>query len=492
MSQARILVVHTNARQLDLLESMLQSLNHRIENVENDRAAVKSLEKAGADLVLAGVDPEDPEALELLAYVRRKHARTPVIPLFLSEHRDRAREATRMGAANVLRYPCTAHDLRAAVTQALATSGPYNERSAAQVSGGSAAAAREGGAGFEIPPAIRGEENAIRQLHFIGEDPAIRRAIDLAHSAANSRTPVLVTGEQGTGKSLLARIIHQTSARREGPFLEAGATTPLGEAALDRELFGTPGENSAYDRPGKLVRAHRGTLVIDEAAALSPALQAKLARYLEEGYTRVGDSGEQLAADTRLVLLSRHDLGELVERGEFRRDLYYRISTLTAHLPPLRKRRGDIERLADYFHNLANIEQNKKIVGFTTEALDVLNRHPWPGNVAELKSVVERGVILTRGSRITPVNLQLDGLERGYADVGSGGGSGGGANVVIRPLKEALEEPEKQIILTALEKLNWNRQETARVLDINRTTLYKKMKKYGLLVEDRQRANLTH
>jgi len=520
MNQARLLVVHTDQHRFDLLESMLQSLGHRIDSAENDRAAVKVLEKMTPDLILAGADPTDPEALELLAYVRRKYARVPILMVFTDEHRDRMSEARRMGAAGTLRYPCPAHDLRAAVLQAL----PPHYCSTAPTSGlnGTAAVINPVGAhAFDPKATTRSASsslasqpfwngrisnlpgpmtNPLNSIHFVGDDLRIRQALDLVHSSATARLPMLIVGETGVGKSLLARLAHQISPRREGIFLEI--PTPPHDDRLEHSVFGdadpndsAPASDSDLDplpptttALGRLMRVQRGTLVIDELANLTASFQSRLLRFLDEGCLARGrsdGSSSRAGVDLRLIVTTRHDPERLRDEGWLRPDLFYRLAPLRIDLPPLRERLGDLEQLAEFFRELACLEQSKPVLGFTSEALEHLRGHSWPGNLAELKSVVERGVILARGHRLGPQQLVWSGSLH-HAAVGSPSlvnTAQPASTQAIIPLKEALEEPEKRIILQALQRLNWNRQETARRLDINRTTLYKKMKKYGLYNE---------
>ncbi|HWE37551.1 MAG TPA: sigma-54 dependent transcriptional regulator [Isosphaeraceae bacterium] len=512
MSTARILIVHADPNVMALTTSMLQSLGHRIIEATSDRAAVRllELEQGGVELIIAGADPYDPEALELLTYLRRKYPRVPVVLLFPVLHNDRAREARQRGAANVLKFPLPATQLRAAVAQALGTPEPapafeprpatpqappmanghnghnnghahhhHVEPIAAAASQRRPAPAAEPTPTPRLEPAGLGDESGL-----IGDDPSLRQALELAEMIAPTKAPVLILGERGTGKSLLARTLHSRSPRRDGPFLELSCDT-LKPPALEVEFFGRRGGYAELvaDRPGKLALARGGTLFIDEISALSPELQFKLLRVLNEGeYEPVG-STQTARVDCRIVLGSRADLAALVEQGSFRQDLFYRMGVVTLKLPPLRHRGPDVVRLAEHFRARFARKLSKDVNGFTPEALDLLRGHDWPGNVHELESAVERGVVLCRGSKIEAAHLALVPPEARpqrppahtpRPHVGMG----------IRPLKEALEEPEKQLILQALEALNWNRQETARVLDINRTTLYKKMKKYKLLYDE--------
>lgn len=312
-----------------------------------------------------------------------------------------------------------------------------------------------------------------------------RQAVELAATIAPTRAPVLIIGEQGTGKSLIARVIHQQSGRRDQPFLEVSCVG-IDELGLERELFGQKFEGAgSSERLGRLVRANRGTILLDEVSALPPSIQTRLLRVLVEGDFEPLGSVQSQSVDIRFVLSTRENLAALVEQGKFRRDLYDRITDVCLKLPPLRYRGNDIIRLAEHFRDRFAVEFSKPAVGFTTDALEQLARHEWLGNVRELESVIQRGVALSQGPNVTVANLAValtpiraarpaSYSPRPHLLTGLG----------LRPLKEALEEPEKQIIVRALRALNWNRQETARVLDINRTTLYKKMKKYGLLMEE--------
>jgi two-component system response regulator HydG len=507
MSQARVLIVHPEPTILALLGSMLQSLGHQIDEASNDRAAVRRMERGGIDLIIAGIDPFDPEALELLSFSRRKHPQVPVILLFPGPHPERAREATRMGATAVLKFPMPATELRAAVTQACERPHASAPSSAAHSpSNGSgngnghhghpgvfepsptAEPSSRSASIVESPPRHEGNRPS-PSVNFgpavLGEDPTLRQAVELASTVAPARATVLIVGEQGTGKTLIARSIHQQSGRRDQPFLEVscGGIDDLG---LEREIFGQRFEGESDERQGRLARAHRGTLLLDEVASLSPALQGRLLRVLMDGEFEPMGSNQAIQVDVRFVLATRENLPALVEQGKFRRDLFERINDICLKLPPLRQRGHDVILLAENFRDRFARDFGKPVVGFSPDAQDLLLRHDWPGNVRELESVIQRGVALSQGPRVTSANLAVgiapsrNARPSPYAPrLHMHAGLGG-----LRPLKEALEEPEKQIIIAALQALNWNRQETARVLDINRTTLYKKMKKYGLLMEE--------
>jgi two-component system response regulator HydG len=333
---------------------------------------------------------------------------------------------------------------------------------------------------------------------LVGEDPTYRQATELARTIAPTTAPVLIVGERGVGKTSLARVIHEKGPRPSGPFIEASCAN-LKESVLDVELFGR--RNGGYaepDRVGKVELARGGTLFIDDVSALTPELQLKLLQLLRDGMNQPVGATAPERADVRVLMGTREELANLVPDGRFRQDLYYRIGVVTLKLPPLRHRSGDLERLTEHFRVRFARQLGKDVRSISPEAMALLRSHGWPGNVHELAETIERAVVVCRGQRIEPNHLALTVRDASSMLAVIAGSSGASirpqrhaphANNHILPLKEALEGPERQLILEALEALNWNRQETARVLDINRTTLYKKMKKYGLLFDEPAWAN---
>jgi two-component system response regulator HydG len=493
MSHQRLLIVHPEPSSLALLSSMLKSLGHLIEEAATDRVAVRLMERGGIDLVLAGVDPNDSDALEFLACVRRKHRQVPVILLFPTPNPERAKEALRLGALAVLRYPVPATELRAAVTQALgAVARPMAEASM--------------GRQFSMSPTPTSQPTPVvphyptngsaapkpdvvaRELGIIGSDPGLRQVIEMAATIAPGRTPVLILGERGTGKAQLARTIHNLGARADKPFItvDCAALTQAEKerngAASGNGTHATSPASPGFDWATKLTQAHGGTLFLNDVAALSDSLQLQVLRAIQD--SEAGHpNGFGAHADVRFLMSTSDNLLALVEQSKFRQDLYHRASVVCLRLPPLRHRGSDVEQLAESFRARFSLEFGKNVVGFTRDALEVLTKHEWPGNVRELEGVIHRGVGLCQGTRITSGHLSPS-LCHPRSSRATAMSPNPCPPASVRPLKEALEEPEKRIIIQALQALNWNRQETARVLDINRTTLYKKMKKYGLLVDE--------
>ncbi|MDR3621299.1 MAG: sigma 54-interacting transcriptional regulator [Paludisphaera borealis] len=517
MSKFRILIVCPDAAGLALLTSMLKSLGHDIEEAANDRVAVRQMERSPVNLVLASVDPGDGDCLELLTYVRRKHSEAPVVLMFPRLHPDRAKEALRQGAMAVLKYPVPAAELRAAVLQALEQ---CESKPVSQSTNGVAHSAHDPAAGLRpmsqattsassaptltvvVPPSSASSSppppspQAGASSHgagsardgLVGTDPSLKQIVVLAGALSTGNSTVLLVGEPGTGKSELAHYLHLGSGQNDRPFVtlhaaELADTSSLGEHGTTAM---SP-RNLSLEWTTKLAQAAGGTLYIEEVGSLAPELQLQLLRELQlhDMEAAAGHSGGFNRALARLVLSTSETLASLVEQGKFRQDLYHRISPICLMVPPLRHRGADVELLAEHFRARFTQQFGRHVVGFSRDALDVLVRHDWPGNVRELQGVIQRAVALCNAPRITAAHLTpIINPHRGNRGPAAGAAPRPHLEMGIRPLKEALEEPEKRIIIHALQALNWNRQETARVLDINRTTLYKKMKKYGLLVDE--------
>ncbi|RLS79352.1 MAG: sigma-54-dependent Fis family transcriptional regulator [Planctomycetota bacterium] len=329
-------------------------------------------------------------------------------------------------------------------------------------------AARTGGRARAAAPTI------VPAAAVLGSHPAMRHVLDLVDRIARTPATVLVGGESGTGKSLLARAIHAASGRA-GRFVEV-ACGSLSESLLESELFGHVAgayTGATTDRDGMFLRADGGTIFLDEIATASPAMQVKLLRVLQDmRFEPVGGS-RTLAVDARVILATHEDLSALVAAGRFRADLFWRINVVTIEMPALRQRADDIPLLAEHFLRTAAARAGRTVDGFAAEAMAALVRHDWPGNVRELQHAVERGVFLGRGPLIVPADLPaavLAGAARRPAADASGQAA----------LKEALAAPERQLIVSALEQAGWRRDVAARALGINRTTLYKKLRRLGL------------
>jgi transcriptional regulator with GAF, ATPase, and Fis domain len=306
------------------------------------------------------------------------------------------------------------------------------------------------------------------QYHIIGTSPKVLAVFDFIEKAAPLDSGVLLIGESGTGKELAARAIHYSGPRAKGPF-EALNCAALTETLLESELFGhVKGAftGALEDRAGRFDLAHRGTLFLDEIAEMSPTSQAKLLRVLETGeFRRVGDVRDR-HSNARLIAATHQHLQRLVEENRFRQDLYYRLNILTCPLPPLREHIEDLERLCDHFLDFFCRKCGKPRLQLAPEALAVLRRYPWPGNVRELRNLLERLVVLS--------NKQVIGPEDLPPDVQAAPATGAPS-----PLT-SLEKLEREHIIRVLGHVQGNKKEAARILGIDRSTLYAKLKTYHL------------
>ncbi|HEY5311316.1 MAG TPA: sigma-54 dependent transcriptional regulator [Pirellulales bacterium] len=449
--RASLLLVDDDRQILESMADWLASQGFQVDTAQTYQAAVAAVDRRGYDLVLADIRLGDADGFEILEHCRRTRPGTTVILITGYGTVETAIEAIRAGAFDLLTKPLIDEELELSIERAL------NQRQVL-----------EENKNLKAQLDLRfGMEN------IIGHDVRMRKVFDVVDSVADTKATILVTGESGTGKSLIARAVHRRSARRDQPFVEV-ACGALPEALLESELFGHvagafTGANT--DKIGKFKQADGGTIFLDEIGTASPAFQVKLLRVLQEfEFEQVGGN-KTFHVDARVILATNENLEELVRVGRFRQDLYYRVNVINVELPNLRERLSDIPLLAQHFLDRVCEEAGKKVHGFTDEAIAAMQRHTWPGNVRELQNVVERAVFLGKrdiiGVEDLPVNMPV-GLPTASAAAGKGS------------LKEAMELPERQIILQVLESNNWNRHATAECLGINRTTLYKKMKRLGL------------
>lgn len=307
---------------------------------------------------------------------------------------------------------------------------------------------------------------------FISKNAAVQSVFELARVAARSNSTILILGESGTGKELLARAIHAESPRSGGPFVPVSCAA-LTETLLEAELFGH--ERGAFTgavsrNKGKFELAHGGTLFLDEIGDISPKLQLDLLRVLEEmHFFRLGGT-VPIKVDVRVITATNRDLKRAVEEGACREDLYYRLNVIPITLPPLRNRREDIPVLVEHFLEQLSIQTGRKVEGISPEAMDLLMAHSWPGNVRELRNVLERGGVVASGN-----TLQANDLGLTPTPVGHGNERNGPAS---------LEDVERRHIAEVLQRTGGNVSQAARILDVDRATLYSKIRKYQLRKDD--------
>jgi PAS domain S-box-containing protein len=322
----------------------------------------------------------------------------------------------------------------------------------------------------EVEALRRELEGKFRIGDLVSRSPLMQKVLEVLPAIAASPSTVLVLGETGTGKELIARTIHDLSPRREGPFIAVNCGA-LPDTLLESELFGHKAgafTGATKDKPGRFALASGGTLFLDEIGEVSPALQVRLLRVLQERtYEPLGATRSE-TTDARIIVATNKDLAEQTRKGAFREDLYYRVNVVRVELPPLRRRKEDIPLLVEYFIQRFNRLQRKSIEGITAQALSLLMAHQWPGNVRELENMIERSFIMCR---------------EGFIDIGhlpEELTAHGGSITADSDVRSAHDLLDAQAIRSALERNGYNRLAAARELGIHKTTLYRRMKKLGI------------
>ncbi len=309
------------------------------------------------------------------------------------------------------------------------------------------------------------------QVDFIGNSTAMREIYSMIHLVADSSTPVLITGESGTGKDVVARLIHMKSPRVDLPFIAINCAA-VPKEVFENELFGH--EHGAFTgatskKSGYLEMADKGTLFLDELAEMDTETQAKLLRVIEtKTFRRLGGKTE-MSADVRMLAATNKEVARALEAGELRRDLYYRFSVIEIYLPPLRERKEDIPLLVDHFLKHFCHKHKKTLKRLSSEALKWFMQYDWPGNVRELRNLIERAVILSSSELISSDVLP-----------GGGGQARKGSNMISIPIGTSLEIAEKNIILQTLSATANNKSKAANMLGLSRKALYNKLKRYGI------------
>jgi len=453
MASERILIVDDEDGMRRLLSRVLTREGYETSAVGSGAEALRLVASERFDLVVTDIKMPEMDGLQLLAELKEYEPSLPIIVITAYGTIENAVQALRSGAYDYIAKPFENDEIKLTVAKAF-------ERERLLAENRYLHAELEGRYDFS---------------GIVGGSLAMQQVYDMASSVAVSNANVLITGESGTGKELLARSIHYSSLRKEKPFVVLNCAA-ISEGVLESELFGH--EKGAFSgaldtRKGRFERADQGTLFIDEVAEMSMAAQVKLLRVIQEHeFERVGGN-KTISVDVRIVAATNKKLEDQVKDGNFREDLYYRLNVVNINVPPLRSRREDVEPLSRFFLEKYISETGKKITDLSPRALSCLLAHDWPGNVRELQNAIERAVVLSKGSVLTPRDFPqgMQGDDQICLQIPEKGGS----------LTDILEDLERQLIIQTLQREDGSQTRAAETLGIKRTTLRYKMEKYRMI-----------
>src|SRR3984893_8834028 len=445
-----ILIVEDEARMRRLLELDLAEAGFQTLSAQDAEKGLDFLRREHVDLVLTDLKLPGTSGLDFLHSAKRLHAALPVIVMTAYGSVETAVEAMKAGASDYVLKPFSLAEMRMAVEKELDVR------------------------------RLRDENRSLREAlgqrysypNVVANSAAMQEVLALVERVAPTPSTVLLGGESGVGKDLIARVVHQRSSRASGPFIKIN-TTAIPETLLESELFGY--EKGAFtgattSKPGKFELADKGTLFLDEIGDVPPATQVKLLRVLQEReFERLGGT-RTIKVDVRLVAATNRNLRAALEDGTFREDLYYRLNVVPIDIPPLREHKEDIPDLANLFLIRLGQQSQKKLEGIKPEALRKLMDFHWPGNVRELENIVERACALTAGPLIEPSDIQIDHVA----------GRNHSGQSPLLPEGKTLDQWEDELIREAYRRANGNKSEAARMLGLSRNALRYRLEKMGI------------
>lgn len=448
----KILVVDDEEIIRDSISYILDSEGYEVDKAENGKVAYEKIKEKHFDLVITDIEMPAMKGTELLEKIKTLDPQTAVIIITAFGSLDTAITALRNGASDYILKPVEFDELLIKVKRL-----------------------------FEIKDLLI-ENKVLREEinrkydfdNIVGKSPAIKKVFDMIQAVAETDSTVLISGNSGTGKELVARAIHYRSKRKNKPFIAVNCGA-ISENLIESELFGH--KKGAFtgaisDKEGFIKAADGGTLFLDEISEMPPQLQVKLLRAIQEKeYTPVGTT-QSLPVNVRFVATTNRNLEEEVKAGRFREDLYYRLNVVEIHLPSLREREEDIPLLADHFLNKYRKELNKNIKGIDNDAMRVLLAHEWRGEVRELENVIERAVIFCRGDYISVDDLPPTFVPDRETLTTNFSGS----------LEDSVRKFERDFIMRVLESNNFNKEKTAEILKVGLSTLYRKLKELDIKI----------
>jgi two-component system response regulator HydG len=448
-----ILVVDDDKAHLSMLKTILTGWGYATKGVEDGSDAIACVREQPYDAVLMDVRMANVSGIEALQRIKEHNPAIPVIIMTAYSSVDTAVEAMKLGAYDYLTKPLNFDDLRLTLERALEHMALAKENRT-----------------------LKKQISADAKLDsIIGTSEAMQSLIDMVRTVSPTEATILVTGESGTGKELIAQAIHSNSPRKDGPLVTVNCAA-ITDTLLESELFGH--EKGAFTgadkkRDGRFMQAHKGSIFLDEVGEIPLHLQAKLLRAIQEREIQRVGGDKAIKVDVRIIAATNRDLLKDVHEGKFREDLFYRLNVVNLRVPPLHERKDDIPLLAKHFLVRYAKKNRRNMKGFTPAAMDLMIRYPWPGNVRELENALERAVILSLGDYITERELPPGVIAHSRGDSEEGLPAAGLAGM-------PLEEIEKEAIIQTLKETGGNKSEASKILQITRTTLNNKIKKYNI------------
>ncbi len=455
--QAKVLVVEDERSMRRVLRAMLEKQGFEVQTATNGLEAIAALNAHTISVIISDIKMPEMNGMELLSHVMGHLPGIPMILITAHGTVDNAVEALKKGAFDYVTKPFDRDELQQVVQKAFQTY-QLNSRY------------------------YRPVQEELGQYDIIGRSRKMMEIYEAIAKVADTPSTVLITGEHGTGKELVARALHQNSSRRDKPYITINCAA-IPHNLMEAELFGY--EKGAFTgavsaKAGKFELADGGTLFLDEIGEIPVEMQVKLLRILQyETFERIGGV-KTIKVNVRLVAATNRKLEDMIKEGTFREDLYYRLKVVPMTLPPLRERRSDIPLLVGHFIKRFNKRLNKEIEGITPEALTCLEEHDWPGNIRELENVMERNILFASEPRITLQDLPPELLQRGETLAARPPIGGDGSLSLPEMWKQEKERLERGMISQALDQTGGNVTQAAKILGISRKSLQKKMKELGL------------